>query len=543
MTTSIESHITSVTVYPDRARISRSGKASLEPGAHRLLVTELPLTLLPESVRVSGKGTARARLGGVELRREFYTETPSASAAELEQRIQQIDDQEIVLADEGATLEATLTFLNGLANQGESYGRGMAYGKFGVPESAELLAFLTERTVAAQARRRAIALEKRELAKQKAKLQRELDQIRSARPRERYAAVVDVQALTGGDLELELVYVVNNAGWKPLYDLRLDEGDQERAAEVELGYLAQVTQRSGEDWTAVQLVLSTARPALSATLPELDPWYVRVYSPPVQPARAPAPRGLMKAATFGEPEAMAGAILDEAPMAPPAAEPAPVAMEVAQAEVSQEGAAVIFTVPQAVDVPSDGSPHKTSVASLSLAPELDFLSAPKIVPAAYRRARITNSTDLVLLPGPANIFFGSEFVGTTQLEHVAPNESFTVYLGADDRIKVERELIAREVDKKLLGDRRRLRYAYQIKLQNLRLGAEKIVLQDQLPVSTHEAIKVRADEIQPPPAKQSSMGILEWQQTLEAGQEITLTLGFSVEHPRDMTIIGLPEAY
>ncbi|MFZ5918310.1 MAG: mucoidy inhibitor MuiA family protein [Chloroflexota bacterium] len=539
MTTPIESRITSVTVYPDRARISRSGKTSLEPGAHRLLMTGLPLTLLPESVRVSGKGTARARLGGVELRREFYTETPSASAAELEQRIQQIDDQEIVLADEGATLEATLTFLNGLANQGESYGRGLAYGKFGVPESAELLAFLTERSAAAQARRRAIALEKRELAKQKAKLQRELDQIRSARPRERYAAVVDVQALTGGDLELELVYVVNNAGWKPLYDLRLDEGDQERAAEVELSYLAQVTQRSGEDWTAVQLVLSTARPALSATLPELEPWYVRVYSPPVKPARAPAPRGLMKTATFGEPEAMAGAVLDEAP----AAEPATVAMEVDQAEVSQEGAAVIFTVPQAVDVPSDGSPHKTSVASLSLAPELDFLSAPKIVPAAYRRARITNSTNLVLLPGAANIFFGSEFVGTTQLEHVAPNESFTVYLGADDRIKVERELIAREVDKKLLGDRRRLRYAYQIKLQNLRPGAEQIVLQDQLPVSTHEAIKVRADEIQPPPAKQSSMGILEWRQTLEAGQEITLVFGFSVEHPRDMTITGLPEAY
>jgi len=545
MTTPLETTITAVTVYPDRARVTRRGKIGAEPAQYRLEIPELPLALSPESVRVSGRGTARARLGGVDVRRAFYTETPSTTAAELERRIKEIGDQETALTDEESMLKASLDFLNGLAQQGESYGKGLAYGKFSVKESTELLEFLNERTTAAQDRRRAIAVAKRELAREKEKLQRELKQIHSARPRERYAAIIELEAFTAGDLDIELTYVVGKASWTPLYDMRLtegNEGDESEEPGVEISYLAQVTQRSGEDWSGVNLTLSTARPALSATLPELSPWYVQVYypSPPVMAAAAPsAGLALRKAARFAKEEEAEALEEDDVLFAVPAMPP--VEVTVAQAEVGQEGAAVTFTVAQPTDVPSDGSPHKTAVATLSLTPELDYLTAPKLVPAAYRRATITNDTEFVLLPGPTNIFYGDEFVGTTQLKHVAPNEEFKVFLGADDRIKVERKLVTRQVDKRLLGDRRRLHYAYQIEVKNLRQRAEKVFVQDQLPVSGHEEIKVREEEIVPRPDKKTDLGILEWELTMEPGQETKLTFEFTVEHPRNLTVTGLPE--
>ena len=541
MTTPLETTITAVTVYPDRARVTRRGKISAEPAQYRLEIPELPLALSPESVRVSGRGTARARLGGVDVRRAFYTETPSTTAAELERRIKEIGDQETALTDEKSVLKASLDFLNGLAQQGESYGKGLAYGKFSVKESTELLEFLNERTTAAQDRRRAIAVAKRELAREKEKLQRELKQIHSARPRERYAAIIELEAFTTGDLDIELTYVVGKASWKPLYDMRLTEGDESEKSGVEISYLAQVTQRSGEDWSGVNLTLSTARPALSATLPELSPWYVQVYYPPPPVLAAAAPGAglaLRKGARFAKEGAVAPAA-DIDFLAEPAKPPMEV--KVAQAEVGQEGAAVTFTVAQPTDVPSDGSPHKTAVATLSLTPKLDYLTAPKLVPAAYRRATVTNDTEFILLPGPANIFYGDEFVGTTQLKHVAPNEEFEVFLGADDRIKVERKLVTRQVDKRLLGDRRRLRYAYQIEVKNLRQRAEKVFVQDQLPVSGHEEIKVREEEIVPRPDKKTDLGILEWELTLEPGQETKLTFEFTVDHPRNLTVTGLPE--
>lgn len=547
MTKRLKTAITAVTVYPDRARVTRTGRLNVGAGQHQLEIAELPLTLSPESVRASGRGTARARLGGVDVRRAFYTETPSASAADLERRITELEDQENALTDEESIHKSTLGFVNGLAQQSESYGRGLAYGKFGAQEGAELLAFLTERATAAQDRLRAIAVEKRELADQKTKLKRELDQIHSARPRERYAALVEIQVMTAGSLEIELTYVVNHARWTPLYDLRLTEGGQAASsdeASVEIGYLAQVVQRSGEDWRGVQMTLSTARPALSATLPELNPWYVGVYAPPPPaPAAAPAPPMAKRVVRPGRARAAEGTLgagLDGAFALVEEAEP-PAEMEVAQAEVSQEGTAVTFTVAQPVDVPSDGSPHKTAVATLSLSPELDYLTVPKLVAAAYRRATIANDSEFTLLPGPVNIFYSNEFVGTTQLKHIAPNETFKLFLGADDRIKVERKLVTREVDKRFLGDRRRLRYAYQIEIKNLRDRQEKAIVQDQLPVSSHEDIKVRPEEFLPEPAKQTDLGILEWPLTLDPGQEIKIIFGFTVEHPRHLTLTGLPK--
>ena len=90
-----------------------------------------------------------------------------------------------------------------------------------------------------------------------------------------------------GELSVELSYVVSNAEWKPIYDLRLVE--EESGSQCEVTYLAQVAQVTGESWEGVQLALSTARPASSRTLPELQPWYVRPPAPPAPMPRAAAP--------------------------------------------------------------------------------------------------------------------------------------------------------------------------------------------------------------------------------------------------------------
>ena len=75
-----------------------------------------------------------------------------------------------------------------------------------------------------------------------------------------------------------------------------------------------VQQSTGERWEDVNLSLSTARPSLAAVLPELDPWYLNVYTPPVPvPLRAASPRiasmsglpGNQNASMVAQPVAMA----------------------------------------------------------------------------------------------------------------------------------------------------------------------------------------------------------------------------------------------
>jgi uncharacterized protein (TIGR02231 family) len=325
---------------------------------------------------------------------------------------------------------------------------------------------------------------------------------------------------------VEISYVIKGAHWEPFYDLRLVEGNNQPRLEV--GYLAQVGQVSGECWEAVCLTLSTARPAMAHTLPELEPWFVSPPPPPRPKHIAAAPQARMLSARSN---ADMGEMLAKLEMAP---------AEEVTAVVDNAGSVVTYVIPAAVTIPPDGSLHKVLIARFPLTPQLDFVSAPKLVPAAYRRARIQNSSPYTLLPGEANIFTGDEYIGTTPLALTAPQGEIELYLGSEDRIKVERELKRREVDKRLIGGRRHMAFGYEINVENLLSYAVKLILHDQFPVSRHEEIKVRLEAADPKPVEVSEMNLLRWEFSLEPKEKRSVRFDFLVDSPQGMEVAGIP---
>ncbi len=526
--TELSSAITAVAVYPDRARVTRSGAATLKAGSHKLELPELPLSLDTASVRASARGAARVRLLGVDVRREFYAETPAERVRELEKQVETVQDEMSGLDVQVALLEQERTALGELAGETKAFAHGLAFGKTSADAQMAVFDSLRGRAEAINTALLDLAVQRRDMERRLQKLQSELDQLRGARRRERYTAVVEVEVTRAGELTVELTYVVSNAGWQPLYDVRLLEDE---SPVLEVGYLAQVTQRTGEDWSDVTLALSTARPALAGTLPELDPWYVgpafeaAKRRAPLMRAVAPAPAMMDKVMGMAV-DAERGMLAEEA--------------EVAMATVDASGAAVTYQVPGAVTVPADGAPHKVVVSRFKLTPKLDYVSAPKLVEAAYRRAQVANDSPYTLLPGAVNLFVGDEFVGATDLELVAPQGEIELYLGADDRIKTERELKRREVDKKLIGDKRRLHCAYEIALENLLSTEAKITLHDQIPVARHEDIKVKLASVEPEPTERTELNLLDWELVLAPGEKRIVRFDFTVEHPREMHLTGLP---
>jgi len=527
----LDTTIRVVTVYPDRARVTRSGSAALDAGRQVMEVKELPLGLGPDSVRASARGTARARLLGVEVQRAIYAETPAQGVRELEVQIEAVQDEMRLVDGQSQIVGQQRGVLDGLAGRTETYAIAWAAGEQSLEAELAMFDGLRGRAEALDRELVELAARKRELERRLQQLKGQLEQLRGARPRQRHTVRVEVEVSQAGELSVDLSYVVTGAGWKPLYDLRLVEAGG--APALEATYLAQVTQNTGEAWEGVSLSLSTARPALASVLPELKPWYVRPQ--PVMPL--PRAEGMHMAVTAAPLRAKAAPDLAAAPAEAPQ-EVAPV--QAATAAVESAGAAITYRVPGNVDIPSDGAPHKVTVAEMELPPRLDYVSAPRLVPAAYRRARLTNDSPYLLLPGPANLFAGDEFIGATHLELTPPQGEIELYLGVDDRIKVEREPLRRDVDKTLIGGKRRVRYAYQITLEN-HLGAEaKLNLQDQIPVAGHEAIKVRLESAEPKPAKQSELNILEWELALAPKEKRLVRFDFSVEYPPEMQLSGLP---
>lgn len=143
-----------------------------------------------------------------------------------------------------------------------------------------------------------------------------------------------------------------------------------------------------------------------------------------------------------------------------------------------------------------------------------------------------------MLPGKANIFRDNTFVGTTHLENVSPGQEFKLNLGIDEGLKIERQLVERQVDKKLIGNQRRTSYAYRLIITNLRQVQASLTLKEQLPVSRNEQIKVRLT-LTNPKIQLGEMGLLEWAIELPPQGKQDVYYQFVVEHPPDLTVSGL----
>ena len=529
----VKTAVTHVTVYPDQARVVCQGECEVETGLHRLVMGELPLVLQPDSVRVTGQGSARVRILSVDVAPQHFVQPPNERVAELQAQIETLQEEASAIVDKQASLAAQQIYLNGLRGQTAEFAKGLSRGRTTIEEQAQLLQFLQEQDEAVQTAVRDLNKQKSDLDKELNKLRRELKQMQVARPPQRFQAQVEVEVLQAGTFRPEVSYVVNSAGWQPLYDVRLVEREDGRS--LDITYIAQVTQNTGQDWQDVSLTVSTARPALNQRLPELNPWYVDVYKP-LPPPQPQMMRSVAKVQAAPAAAIFAGAEPAMAMMMDEAAE-----VVVAEVQAQSGGTAVSFSVSGQTNIPSDGSPHKTTLNQFQFDPKLDYLTIPKHTDAVYRRATVINSSASPLLDGPMNLFADDEFIGKNHLEYTPTNGEIELMLGVEEGITVTRELTKRDVDKRLLRDNRQVRFGYKIEIKNLLAKTAKVEVHDQIPIARHEQIKVKLERAKPEPTEQSDLQLLEWHLTLAAGGSQTIEYEFMVEHPRSLQLVGLAD--
>ncbi len=539
----LEAPIKDVTVYSDRALVTRRGTIQLEAGEHELHINNLP-QFMRESLRAAGQGPEGTRILNVDVTTAFYSRPPEEELQTLQDALEQLQHNEQILHARQDALNDRRKWLGALGEQSHDFARGLAKGQMKPEDCAEFFRFMASQALQDAEAAQALEIELKRVQQDIAAKQREIWQKQGNRQPDRLAAVINVELAQAGELEIEISYLVTNASWHPQYDVRVQMNEQQSAGEVELTYIGMVQQATGERWENVKLALSTARPSLASILPRLDPWYLNVPAPPpVMPLAAMPMRAAQvqhKARMMVSSTTAEGNGLDAEDET---IEPAPpVPASVATATVEHTGTALVFHVDRSVDIPSDNTPHKTTIARDSLPCAFDYVSAPALEEDVHLRATITNTTERILLQGEASIFLSGEYVGTTQVKMTAPNEEFKIFLGIDDSIKVKRELIEHGVDKGnlLQNDIRRITYAYRITIHNYARNTRKIVLRDHLPVSQHERIKIKNQSIQPPPDERSKLEILVWHFTLPADGEQKIEYRFIVEHVQGLKVIGLP---
>ncbi len=524
--TGLDAPITAVTVFQDGARVVRSGLVNVEPGLRPVVIGNLPAAVDPESVRIAARGRDLALLN-VEVHRGYAADPLREETARLRSEVERCRDAVQALDDEDAAEQARLGFFGYLSEAAATaLARAVSSGRAGHDDLSRMAGHLSDGTASALGRRREISARRRaahrELEAAEQRLAAAEQRAGRSVPFVEVSAVLEASAATRA--EVELSYHVSGASWRPLYDLGLTG---ERLA---VAYLAEVTQQTGEDWPAVELVLSTTRRGLHKTLPELHPWYVSRATPVHQRMQAGGPEWRARSrAEDAAPAALAAAVGSSAE-----SEVAPLAVE-----PGESGVGLLYRAPRPLAVPADGGPHKIMLARFELDAALDHLAVPVLAPEAYLRATVTNGSSLLLLPGPARVFHDTQFVGETFLETVAAGEEFELQLGVDDQIRVERELRRRSTSKAVIGGTRTIDIAFEITVENHRTNKVQVSVHDHIPVSADGEIKVRSRETSPNPAEHDDLGELTWELSLEGGQAATIRHRFTVEHPAQVTVAGL----
>jgi uncharacterized protein (TIGR02231 family) len=535
--------ITGVTVYPDRAQVTRKGAIRFDaPGEHTLRIGGLPLALLSDSVRASGKGPAGTRILVVEQAHETNPSAPEETIKALQGEIERLE-REITLLDERLrSVAERQSWLSTLGDQAaRSLAWGIARGSTKPEDASGLFAYADEQAQYLAASRQEIQTTRDETQRTLDARRRELARLGGAGRPDRIAASVRIEAPAAGQVEIELSYLLYGASWRPRYDARVDA----TAGRVKLTQQALVSQSTGEDWSDVALALSTSRPSAATRLPdEPDPWYLDLYRPAPPPAAAP--RMAYKASA----SLATGMTADMAvPMAAQAMErldEAAVAAEFAGAEIERAGSAQVFRVPGGVGVPSDGEPHLFGIGEYETPAKMDYVAQPVYSPGAHLRATATNTAGRVLLPGELHVFQagagGDEYVGQTRLDLTAENAELSLYLGVDDNLTVKRELVERDTDKGSLLQRgvRKTTFGYRVTLANRTGAAQHVTLQDVLPVPRNERIKLNTLEMKPQPSERTKLEQLTWELDLAPNEEKKVEWRFVVESPTDADVTNLP---
>jgi hypothetical protein len=495
--TSVDAPIVAVTVFRDGARVQRSGMARVSPGLGPVVIGGLPAGIDPASVRVAALGPGLTLLD-VQVHRRYQADPLRDEGARLSADVERCRDLVTELDDQDTAEQAQLAFLGHVSEAAAvALARAVSSGRASHDDLAGMAGQLSADTAAVLGRRREIGVRRRaaqrELEAAEQRLQDAERQAGGAAAFTEVSAAIEAAATTTA--EITVSYHVPGASWRPLYDLALD------GKQLAISYLAEVRQSSGEDWPAVELVLSTTRRGLHEALPELDPWYIG-RARPIPPQVAPY--------LTAEPE-----------------------------KSGESGAGLAYRVQRPLAVPADGEPYKTMVARFELDAELDHLAVPVLAPEAYARATVTNDSPLLLLPGPARVFHGTGFAGETSLDTVAAGEEFELQLGVDDQIRVGRELRKRATRKAMIGGTRTIDIEYEITVQNHRPVQARVSVHDHIPVSSDADITVRLREAVPGPAAQTDLGELIWDLVLEPGQAAAIRYRFTVEHPAQLTVTGL----
>lgn len=544
----VPSEIKKVTVYSQGAQIYRTSSYTVSAGVTRLIIEGVSARIDPKSLQVKATGNVIL----LDTKYALYYPKPSEMALEglplkIRNSINLLEDSILNItysiqdyADDIQVMNATKKIL---MNNGAVRGQGKVNDSIALLKEA--IDYYTVKMMEINKKLQKLSRSKTNKNKELKKMRTRLTALKNHQNSENgnlaptgpiHRITITLKANEYAKGKLDISYLVSQAGWVPLYDIRTEV----TSGKVNLNYKAQVYQNTGVDWKDVRLNISTNNPYQNKTKPTLHPWYVDFYVYNVGNNRT-KPKGAggykdglrQKAEAYGLGSPT------------PATESLDAYEE--EAKLTTEFVDVVDHIISAefrIDLPysieSNNQQHMVLIKNVDLEADFKYYTVPKYDNSAYLVAQLTKLGELQLVPAKANIFFDGSYLGETYLDPTAMNDTIVLSLGKDPNIIVKRTLLEKEYKEKVIGQNKERTYAYSIEVKNLKSTSIELIVQDQLPITQNTDIEIEAMELSKGVLDRRT-GIVEWSYTIKPKGKKDILFKYKVKHDKDQNVAILKE--
>jgi hypothetical protein len=212
---------------------------------------------------------------------------------------------------------------------------------------------------------------------------------------------------------------------------------------------------------------------------------------------------------------------------------------------SWSGFDYVYAAETPVDIPSDGVYHSVPLLKQAAPVELGYVVVPRESPDVFRQVKLKNPLDAPLLPGPADIYVGDDYVMSVDLKVAPPRGEVKIGLGVEQAIKVSRNTHYREEAAGLMGGSLALRHDIKVEVAN-RLGrAVEVEVQERVPTvrEREDEIAVELGAVEPPwaafePEHYELKGGYRWRVHVPAGEQRQLSATYVVRISAKKELVG-----
>lgn len=534
----IETSVKAVTLYLDGAEVNQQKTVNLNAGITQVVFTNLSSKLIPKSIQVNvGEG-----VNVLSISEKLNFLSLNAESIKIKQlkdslKTNQYKTQQLISDKDAYDKEKDLLLKN-ISIGGHEKGVSIAELKLAAD-------FYRLRMKEVNGEILRLDTKINEMYAVTSRLQNELNELNISENKPTGEIIILLQSDNKVAANVDLKYVVSDAGWAPYYELKAEDIGKP----ITLVYRARAFNNTGISWADVKLKLSTSDPTRNASKPTVMPWFINFSSDIYGQTNgylSNSNKNYYQKSQIndGNLENQFGAKqqLNEVELkswneyqVKTKREEAANTKKIVYEEVQVSELSAEFEIKKPYSIPSDAKPYIVEVTTYSLDATFKHYSLPKVEKDAYLLARITGWEDLDLIEGPANVYFGGTFVGQSYVNPRSVNDTLDLSFGRDSKVIVTRTKIKDFNNEKVMGNNRKMTYSYEMVIKNNRKSAINIDLEDQKPISQSNEIVVEVTEASKGQINPDD-GKVSWKFLIPSGESQKIIYTYTIKYPKNRTV-------